>query len=460
MFKNEPPTPAMSNEEVLTLLGHFHASDPSIPAARRGAQSIMPHGMNDATGLWVNVAIPTRERFYEEAGLDLDEMRSRGICHRYYVELVPALKDVLERTMIYGAPASGQKYYLDLYAGPEAGRYRLFARYQQIIGSRLLAEVDESFMEAVTKSISEELRQQIPALMNLSVYGKPPGAVVNLPATTGGATKHRRTEQEEVSLLLLDGDVIKLPTEQLIHYPKLKGRIEKAGGSYNSRGHFDFPAGISAADVLEAMKSGKTVNGKKDAQFFRTPKALAEVVCRAAGLDASRRILEPAPALRVLEPSAGDGALADIARAAGAEVVVVENWAPNVLALKAKGYDVIDRSFLDCTPRELGMFDVIVANPPFTRNMDITHVEHMWEFLSEGGCLSVLMSTSWIGGSQRRQALFQEFLERHCASIERVEPGAFKESGTNVAVTHVVVRKPKGRTKAAPVQQVEQLELV
>jgi hypothetical protein len=70
------------------------------------------------------------------------------------------------------------------------------------------------------------------------------------------------------------------------------------------------------------------------------------------------------------------------------------------------------------------------------------------------------MSTSWIGGSQRRQALFQEFLEQHGASIERVEPGAFKESGTNVAVTHVVVRKPVGRTKVAPAQQVEQLELV
>ena len=455
MVSMQQPTPVMSQEEFNSLLGHFHASDPSVPAARAGAVSIMPKGLSDQNGLWVNVAIPTREGFYAAAGLSLREMRVRGVCHRYYVELVPALKAALERTMIYGAPATGQQYYLELYAIPETGEYRLYAKYQQILGSRLLALVDQAFVDNVTSQIAGELREQIPSLMRLKTYGESPKA------TSVGP----KTEQEEVELLLLDGDVIKLPTEQLLHYAKLKARIEKAGGSYNSRGHFDFPAGISAAEVLEAMKGGKKINSKKDSQFFRTPQALAEVVCRAAGLDASRPVLEPSPRrLRVLEPSAGDGALSDIARAAGADVVVVENWAPNVLALKGKGYDVIDRSFLDCTPAELGMFDVIVANPPFTRGMDIRHVEHMFSFLVPGGKLSVLMSTSWIGGSQRTQALFQDFLEQHGATIERIPAGTFKESGTNVATAHVVFTKPQPKPKAPPVAapkaEVGQLALI
>ncbi len=402
----------------------------------------------DRSSLWLNMPVEWRQEIVRMAGLDWSDLMRRSALPSFGVRKHAELGATLRENMIYKTEGTYyDHYYLEILQVVDSDEVRLFGKYNTILGSRLLLRPDQGFVLA--------LKVAYAALLQASI--KAPKAAIPARVT---APKKPRTEQEEVSLLLLDGDVIKLPTEQLIHYAKLKARIEKAGGSYNSRGHFDFPAGISAAEVLEAMKSGKTVNGKKSAQFFRTPKALAEVVCRAAGLDASRRVLEPAPALRVLEPSAGDGALADIARAAGAEVVVVENWAPNVLALKAKGYDVIDRSFLDCSPRELGMFDVIVANPPFTRNMDIEHVEHMWEFLREGGCLSVLMSTSWIGGSQRRQALFQEFLEQHGASIERVEPGAFKESGTNVAVTHVVVRKPVGRTKVAPAQQVEQLELV
>lgn len=459
MFQQQHPV--MTQVEVATLLGHFHAADPSLPAARRGVHSVKPQGLNDSNSLWLNVAIPTREAFYQAAGLSIAAMRARSVCHRYYVELVPALKAALESSMIY-QPATDAAYYLELYAYPETGQYRLYAKYQQILGSRLLAEVDQSFVDSLTSEIAAQLRKQIPSLMELAPYVAPSKAVALPPAVAIGKVKPtkagRLTEQEEVELLLLDGDVIKLPTVHLDHYAKLKARIEKAGGSYNTRGYFDFPAGISASEVLDAMKRGETVNFKKDQQFFATPKRLAEAVCRAVGLDASRPVMEPAP--RVLEPSAGDGALADIARAAGAEVVVVENWTPNVLALQAKGYEVIDRSFLDCTPAELGTFDLIVANPPFSRGMDIRHVEHMWEFLRPRGRLSVLMSTSWIGGSQRTQALFQEFLERHGASIEHIAPGAFKESGTNVAVVHVVVTKPMPSSKEALKAELSHVEMV
>ena len=240
----------------------------------------------------------------------------------------------------------------------------------------------------------------------------------------------------EAALLSVSDNRVILPTQHLKHYADLKRLLETSGGKYNSKGYFSFPDGVDAEEVLAAVRQGKAQNGKKASQSFFTPEDLAYEVCQAAGFLEGKR---------VLEPSAGDGALADIARAAGAKVVVVENHRPNVLALEKKGYSVWDRDFLSLTPDDLGLFDAILANPPFSNNQDIEHVLHMFKFLKPGGTLSVITSQRWKTGSQKAHAEFREFLDAQGAVVTEIEGGAFRESGTLVPTLRIRLVK-----KAAP----------
>lgn len=239
--------------------------------------------------------------------------------------------------------------------------------------------------------------------------------------------------KEQLSSLMVDGQKLILPEQQLSLYTDIKGLLTKAGGKYSSKGYFEFQKGIDVQQVFDDLLCGNTVNFKKDAQFFATPKARAERLCDEVGDIKGKR---------VLEPSAGDGAIADVARARGAEVVTIENWQPNVLKLKEKGYAVIEKDFLTVDVEGIGKFDAIIANPPFSKNQDIDHVMHMWQFLKPEGVLSSVISATAIDGKQKKQLEFQQFLDEHDAVIESVPSGEFKESGTSVATYQICVKKP------------------
>ena len=237
---------------------------------------------------------------------------------------------------------------------------------------------------------------------------------------------------DEAQLMVVADNRVVLPEQRLMHYAELKRLIETSGGRYNSKGYFTFADGIAASDVMEQVRQGKALNGKKSSQSFFTPEDEAYEVCREIG---------PLHKRRVLEPSAGDGALADIARAAGAEVVVVENYRPNALVLKGKGYDVIEQDFLTLTPDDLGLFDAIVANPPFANNQDIDHVTHMLNFLKPGGVLSVITSVRWIAGDQQKHRDFRSLMDAYGATWVDIEAGSFKESGTMVPTVRIRLQK-------------------
>lgn len=124
----------------------------------------------------------------------------------------------------------------------------------------------------------------------------------------------------------------------------------------------------------------------------------------------------------------------------GADMVVIEAWNVNAIKLRAQGYDVIERDFLSVTPEEIGTFDFVLANPPFTRNQDIQHVMHMLQFIRPGGALSVIMSTSWLEGKTKAHAQFKDFLATQDVTVTAIEAGAFKESGTVVPTVRLDFR--------------------
>lgn len=223
----------------------------------------------------------------------------------------------------------------------------------------------------------------------------------------------------------------------LSNYAQLKSLLIKAGGKYRDNG-FDFDE--SAQDILDMLLRGEVKNDKKKFQSFFTPKELSSELVELACIDSS---------MRVLEPSAGGGSLCEeIMKYEPKELVCCELWRRNVELLEAKGFNVCMGDFLDQTQASLGgLFDCIVANPPFSGDQDIDHVYHMYSLLKEGGRMVSVMSRSWVNGTSKKQRDFKDWLEciskTHTLaySYQEIDKGVFKESGTNVATCYIIINK-------------------
>lgn len=182
----------------------------------------------------------------------------------------------------------------------------------------------------------------------------------------------------------------------------------------------------TAFDALkESLRQG--VKAVSAPQLFVTSPELAARVVEAADI---------APHHRVLEPSAGTG---NLLRAIPAgERVAVELSHPLAATLSSRFPDVTVRQadFLDCNG-DLGTFDRIVMNPPFSNGQDIRHVQHALRMLKPGGRLVAIMAA---GVTFRRDAEdFRELIEQRGGSIEELPEDSFQDSGTNVRTVLVTV---------------------
>lgn len=320
------------------------------------------------------------------------------------------------RGLVYGnSPASvPQEYYLEVVPN---GRFYL--NYKRIIGSRYVGTVSPERLEQLRERlVSESLRERTAG----------PRAGARAVAAAPALAPAQLTLSQELALLTVVDGRLQLPKQQLRHYDDISRLMGKAGGRYvTGRKQFVFDEGIDSADLLKRLVAGETVNFQQQYQFFATPEK--EAVAAAEQLRAALGTLK---GMRILDPSAGDGALAKVARSMGAEVVTIELWKVNAIKLRAQGFNVLERDFLTVTPDEIGKFDGVLANPPFTSNQDIAHAKHMLQFIRPGGALSVIMSTAWADGRTKAHAQFKEFLASHNVTITPIEAGAFRESGTTV----------------------------
>ncbi|MGF6440498.1 SAM-dependent methyltransferase [Paraburkholderia youngii] len=387
-------------------------------------------------GFWFRLPQSVESRIEERAGVGSGELGVKAMTYwvRLDEESAP-LKRVLGTYNLY--PVRPEHYYLEML---DDGR--LIRKYQQILGSPLICgTVDEEALEVLIERVATLL-----------------GPMVRAEAAKKGLTiACRRTVAEELALLTATSTQINLPKEHLVHYPRIKVLIENAGGAYNSRGFFAFEHGNDPHGVLARLRSGEKINIQQQTQSFYTPASLANDVCRQVlpSLDVDLES-KPLKGMRGLDPSAGEGALADVVRQWGAEMVTVENWAVAVGKLRAKGYDVHDRDFLTVRPEEIGLFDFVVANPPFTRDADIRHTRHMLRFLKPGGVLSVVMSPRWQESDQRSHVAFRELLKGYDVATVNVPAGTFRASGTDIATVRLVIRDPR----VAKVPRGAQLELL
>lgn len=162
---------------------------------------------------------------------------------------------------------------------------------------------------------------------------------------------------------------------QIADWATVKKVFVTLGGKWVSRpGCFVFEdAEAGAAKVALALATGEILDPRV-AGYFPTPPRLADRMVALLGVK---------PGQRVLEPSAGRGALAIPARAAGGEVTCVEPLEDNAAFLRAAGFDVRQTPFQWVS--FLG-FDRVIMNPPFGSDElgDVGHVFRALQALHQG----------------------------------------------------------------------------
>lgn len=233
----------------------------------------------------------------------------------------------------------------------------------------------------------------------------------------------------------LEDNVLKLPQVQFNKksYADAKKWIEEAGGSWQGGKVQGFTFPFNADRVFSIIHEGKRCNLQQDFQFFATPPEVADwLVMLAGGVHEDEK---------VLEPSAGTGAIIDAIHRSCKDLVVdcFELMPENKeLLSKKSNINILGDDF---TTYDLGLYDKIIANPPFSKNQDIRHVRRMYEHLNNGGTVAAIMSCHWKIASEKECADFREWLKDVHAKVCDIEEGSFKQSGTGIETTAVIIQK-------------------
>ncbi|WP_426237463.1 hypothetical protein [Pseudomonas sp. TWP3-2] len=166
------------------------------------------------------------------------------------------------------------------------------------------------------------------------------------------------------------------------------------------------------------VKAERAIIGQKvGIDFFPTPAAVAHRMARMARISKGTR---------VLEPSAGNGNLADVAAAAGGEVDVIEISSQLRDILTAKGYNAIAHDFMTFTPEE--SYQAILMNPPFSKRQDAEHIMRAYGMLASGGTLVAIAGEGVFFGQDQKAEQFRAWLDTHNADVEKLEGGTFQDN--------------------------------
>lgn len=246
-----------------------------------------------------------------------------------------------------------------------------------------------------------------------------------------------------------DGQLLKLGMQlERKLYVKTNKVVAALGGKWSrqAKGHvFDEDAAPLIADAITA---GEYVDRKKAFQFYRTPSELVKRMLKE---------LDIQPGTNVLEPSAGDGAIAKeihsqfkvecVAGEDSIRLTCIELDAQRCEDLKRNVEDVdcIHADFLQTSPDEF--FDRIAMNPPFSRCQDIDHVTHAYKHLKPGGRLAAIVSAGMLFRTDKKAQAFRDWFGQVEILQEKLDPGTFKKSGTMVLAVLIVLEKPAAEAR-------------
>lgn len=246
----------------------------------------------------------------------------------------------------------------------------------------------------------------------------------------------------------INGPVLILPAGQLDRklYEAVDKTLKAMGGKWSRRhnGHlFARPDLRQALD--QALGDGQVIDRKRTLEQFWTPIEVAFQLCDLVGDFEGED---------VLEPSAGGGTIFFAAlERQPATITAIEIDRDLAVQLEAEcegRWPVICADFMawnPSPPMTPAAFDVVLMNPPFSRNQDIGHVRRAYSFLKPWGRLAAVMSPHWTFAqdscSRQFRADLDQMKERGGTVEWRDLPGGtFQQSGTGVNAGILSLRKP------------------
>jgi protein-L-isoaspartate O-methyltransferase len=254
-------------------------------------------------------------------------------------------------------------------------------------------------------------------------------------------TKQRTVSQDARNVLwrsTVQEDAISLPPGQLDRalYEEVNSVLEALGGKWNrsKKAHIfvDLTGSRLSERFYEILESG-TWDRPQDHGYYPTPDDLAMHMVTLADIQ---------PHHRVLEPSAGRGAIATkIAPllSSANQMSTFEYLPDNMRALYDLGFIVDGQDFLEFEGRHL--FDRVVMNPPFAGGAAPRHVLHAMQLLKTGGKLVAIMPSSIM---QRQDGMHRACRQQIIVNgkITPLPDATFASVGTMVRTVLVEWTKP------------------
>jgi len=254
-------------------------------------------------------------------------------------------------------------------------------------------------------------------------------------------------KQEALKACTVDGLVVKLPAEQLERnvYLEVAKSLQLIGGKWKGGKVFGFQFPSDPSALLAQVANGEKRNLQKEYQFFPTPDDIADWLVQLAA---------PKKGELILEPSAGQGAIVGailrgcpyIKKVDCCELMDINQ----TFLRKIKGANIIADDFLDLLHYHHNVYDVIIANPPFSNNQDIDHIRQMYKCLKPGGRLVSVASVHWLHSENKKETEFGVWLADLHALTYTIDAGKFKESGTMVGAKVITLTKP-AKVESTPV---------
>jgi hypothetical protein len=187
-------------------------------------------------------------------------------------------------------------------------------------------------------------------------------------------------------------------------------------------------------DKIKKLERSMVGRANDGLDFFPTPQSVADEMIAAA---------EIKEGMKVLEPSAGMGHIADQIRDAGVDPDVIELSPNRRELLEAKGHNIVANDFMDYNE---GGYDRIIMNPPFSDRRDAAHVQHAYDLLKPGGRLVAIMGEGVFFGSDKKASSFMDWLDSVGGEHEKMPENTFMDKSlpvtTGVNTRMVVIDKP------------------
>lgn len=165
--------------------------------------------------------------------------------------------------------------------------------------------------------------------------------------------------------------------------------------------------------------------------FFPTPVPIIDKMLSLAQLK---------PGIKILEPSAGLGHICREMRKVGIEPDCFEISPLLRQGLLLQGFSIIGDDFLSSTPTPI--YDLILANPPFSRNGVARHTLHALDWLRPGGRLITVAHHYQLKPSATDRAFFQWLRGFDSYFYDCGQAFQHGDRPCNIPVQLIVINKP------------------